>query len=87
MYAPAMRWRSCASSAMVMFLQAIIAPMLAAGFGELGSGLQPVRSDSLALRHFRLPLDVSAYTVTARFSVWVFSNGPAVTHRASPGQR
>ena len=42
---------------------------------RVGSGLQPERSDSSAWVNFGLPLaTVSAYTVTSRFSVWVFSS-------------
>jgi hypothetical protein len=33
---------------MLVFLQLIIAPMFVTGFGALGSGLQPERSESSA---------------------------------------
>ena len=45
------------------------------GFGALGFGLHPERSESWAWVIFRLPVSaVRAYTVTSRFSVWNFSS-------------
>jgi hypothetical protein len=54
------RWPAAAgsppSSAMVVFLQAIIVWISVNGFGATGSALQPERSDSSAVVIFGLPL-------------------------------
>src|ERR1700733_3189588 len=78
MYAPALCCNACANCAIVVFLHAVITLMFAAGFGAFGTGLHSDRSDSSAFLIVGLLFaTVSAYTVTSRFSMCVFSSNCA----------